>query len=70
MVELVRSKPSLLRRASLCFGEAGEKEKESAGNDGPPSAFYFFNYCYFYRDTQWEPLRRRDVAIFLTRSVN
>ena len=23
----------------------------------PPRAFYFFDYCYFYRDTQREPLR-------------
>ena len=25
----------------------------------PPRAFYFFDYCYFYRDIQREPLRRR-----------
>ena len=23
-------------------------------------AFLFFDYCYFYRDTQWEPLQRRE----------
>ena len=29
----------------------------------PPARFsiFFFDYCYFYRDTQREPLRRRDV---------
>ena len=48
--------------ASLCCGEAGEKEKESTpfpSSHRPLSAFYFFDYCYFYRDTQREPLRRR-----------
>ena len=54
---------SLLRRGLfLCCGEAGEKEKESArtsvrgmpfpSSHRPPRAFYFFDYCYFYRDTQ------------------
>ena len=27
----------------------------------PPRAFYFFDYCYSYRDTQLEPLRRREI---------
>ena len=27
----------------------------------PPRAFYFFDYCYSYRDTQREPLRRREI---------
>jgi len=26
----------------------------------PPRAFYFFDYCYFHRDTQREPVRRRE----------
>ena len=38
----------------------GERKRERAGNDGPPRACYFFDYCYFYRDTQREPLRRRE----------
>ena len=63
--------------ASLCCGEAEEKEKDSArGTMGrgmreerlppfssshrPRRAFYFFDYCYLYRDTQREPLRRRE----------
>ena len=64
--------------ASLCCGEAGEKEKESArGTMGRgkreerlprlfPLAIFpcalsdFSDYCYFYRDTQREPLRRRE----------
>ena len=25
------------------------------------SIFFFFDYCYFYRDTQWEPLWRREA---------
>ena len=63
--------------ASLCCGEAGEKEKERARGTtvrekrgtffllpiGPPCAFYFFDYCYFYRDIQREPLRRRNVLM-------
>ena len=31
----------------------------------PPRAFYFFYYCYFYRDTQREPLRRRECVLYL-----
>ena len=31
----------------------------------PPHAFYFFYFCYFYRDTQQEPLRRREQALCL-----
>ena len=27
----------------------------------PLRAFYFFDYCYSYRDTQREPLRRREI---------
>ena len=27
----------------------------------PPRASYFFDYYYFYRDTQREPLQRREV---------
>ena len=59
--------------ASLRCREAGEKEKESAGHDGrgktapafylfpsSPARFLFFDYCYFYWDTQREPLRRRE----------
>ena len=64
---------------SLCCGEAGEKEKERArgttvrekreerhifpSSHRPPCAFYFFDYCYFYRDIQGEPLRRRKVLM-------
>ena len=29
----------------------------------PPSHFLFFDYCYFYCDTQQEPLRRRELAL-------
>ena len=60
--------------ASLCSREAVEKEKESArgtmerGKTAPPfsfspsspARFLFFDYCYFYWDTQREPLRRRE----------
>ena len=60
----LKSKPLSSVGASLCFGEAGEKEKGSMrgtmGIDRPPRGFYFFDYYYFYRDTQREPLRRRE----------
>ena len=63
--------------ASLCCGEAGEKEKERARGmmgrgkreepfpafslfPSSPARFLVFDYCYFYRDTQREPLRRRE----------
>ena len=47
----------------------GERKRERAGHDGkgeepsslrPPRALYFFDYCYFYRDTQREDLRGRE----------
>ena len=28
------------------------------------SFFFFFDYCYFFRDTQLEPLRRREPLIY------
>ena len=31
----------------------------------PPRAFYFLDYCYFYRDIQREPLRRRRVLKYV-----
>ena len=63
--------------ASLWCREAGEREKkESAGHDGKgkerkgfslfpssPARYLFFDYCYFYRDTQGEPLRRREGSV-------
>ena len=45
-------------------GRLGRKKKRVHGalnSHHPLSAFYYFDYCYFYRDTQWEPLRRREV---------
>ena len=61
--------------ASLCCGEAGEKEKESAqgtmgrGERAPtvslfpssPVRFLFFLLFYFDGDTQREPLLRREL---------
>ena len=65
--------------ASLCCGEAGEKEKESArGTMGrgkreerpavslfpsSPARFLFFRLFYFDGDTQREPLRRRELQV-------
>ena len=60
--------------AFLCSREAGEKEKESARDTmgrgktasafsifpSFPARFLFFDYCYFYWETQREPLRRRE----------
>ena len=65
--------------ASLYHEEAGERKKESARENGKgkekkrgsslfPSSlarFLFFDYCYFYWDTQREPLRRREVYSLL-----
>ena len=52
--------------ASLCCGKVCQKGKESAHPFHlPPRAFSFFfrfDYCYFYRNTQREPLRRREAA--------
>ena len=64
---LLTTRPLSSAEASLCCGEAGGKEKESMRgirSHRPPHAFYFFHYCYFYRDTQWEPLRRRELPDF------
>ena len=66
--------------ASLYRREAVEREKEDTrGTMGrekrrsqvfhlfpsSPARFLFFDYCYFYWDTQREPLRRREVHSFL-----
>ena len=50
---------SLLRRGLFVLW-GGWGEKESVWETVVPRAFYFFDYCYFYRDTQWEPLWRRE----------
>ena len=38
-----------------------ERKRERAGHH-TSHAFYFFDHCYFYRDTQREPLRRREPS--------
>ena len=51
--------------ASLCCGEAGEREKESSCLfllPIVPRALTIFDYCYFYKDTQREPMRRRELT--------
>ena len=51
--------------ASLCCGEAGEREKESSCLFLPPivpRALTIFDYCYFYKDTQREPMRRKELT--------
>ena len=46
----------------VLWGDWGERKREHAGHSHrPPRAFYFFHHCYFYRDTQWEPLWRREL---------
>ena len=51
----------------MCCREAGEKEKGSTqgmmGRGRVPARFLFFDYCYFYCDTQREPLRRRELRV-------
>ena len=49
-------------------GEQWEGGREKRGlfppfpsSDRAPRTIYFFYYCYFYRDTQPEPLRRREL---------
>ena len=64
---LLTTRPLSSEEASLCCGEAGEIGKESMRgirSHHPLCAFYFFHYCYFYRDTQREPLRRRELPDF------
>ena len=41
--------------------EAGRKKKEARVFPSSPAHFLFFDYCYFYWDTQLEPLRRREL---------
>ena len=59
-------------------GGWGERQREHAGHDGKekesreapafslfpssPAHFLFFDYCYFYWDTQRESLWRRDTV--------
>ena len=59
---------SLLRRGLfVLWGGWGERKRRARGLAGhvfpcshlPRALSIFFDYCYFYRDTQWEPLRRR-----------
>ena len=58
----LNASPLSSAEASLCCREAGEEVEESTrGMMGSPRAFYFFVYCYFYRDTLREPLRRRQM---------
>ena len=53
------------RKKKRARGARWEGEREKRGFRLPPfppshrprRAFYFFDYCYFYRDTQREPLR-------------
>ena len=41
-------------------GKREERLSPFPSSHRSPRAFYFFDYCYFYRDTQREPLRRRE----------
>ena len=55
----------LFAEASLCCREAREKEgrlgrKRARHDPRRPASFQFFDYCYFYCDTQRERLRRRE----------
>ena len=44
----------------MLWGGWRERKRERAGHASSPARFLFFDYCYFYRDTQREPLRRRE----------
>ena len=56
------------RKKKRARGSRWEGERENRGfspflsSHRPPRAFYFFfDYCYFYKDTQREPLWRREA---------
>ena len=46
--------------------ELGTEKKKARGarwaRPPAPARFLFFDYCYFYCDTQREPLRRRELS--------
>ena len=48
----------------MLWGGWGERKRERASIPSSPTRFLFFvfDYCYFYRNTQREPLRRREAA--------
>ena len=62
-------RPLSSAEASLRCGKACQKGKERAHplHRSPRAFSFFFDYCYFYRDTQREPLRRREAAGFESR---
>ena len=51
------------RERAVCDGKGEEGTEAFPSSHHPPRAFrfFFFDYCYFYRDTQREPLWRREV---------
>ena len=56
------------KKKKTARGEQWEGGREKRGlfppfpsSDRAPRTIYFFYYCYFYRDTQPEPLRRREL---------
>ena len=59
-------KASLLRRSLFVLWKGlSERKRERASIPSSPARFLFFfrfDYCYFYRNTQREPLRRREAA--------
>ena len=52
-------KLSPVQRPLCVVGRLGRKKTNARRK--VPSPFYFFDYCYFYRDTQREPLWRREI---------
>ena len=71
---------SLFRRGLLWHREAGEKKREArkarwererkkkgvfSFSSSSPARLVYFDYCYFYWDTQREPLQRRATFCFL-----
>ena len=61
----------VVAKAPYCVtGRLGRKNKKAQGTRGrkafpssnrPLRASYFLNYCYFYRNTQQKPLRKREL---------
>ena len=65
------------RKKKRARGERLEGRREKRGlfppfpsSHRPSRGFYFLDYCYFYRDIQREPLRRRELRLWQSSHAN